>query len=130
VGSLLGDDLRALEDLGLLPEDSDIGALPRGETAADEKPDSSIASASDKATKAERHGTSGSVSWFEEMISGSVLGRTHKTLRGMSISADGTARVDWEVTEIGAGDEDSDPGTGRGKRKIGDLGGHDDVMQE
>jgi hypothetical protein len=130
VGSLLGDDIRALEDLDLLPDDTDIGALPRSDAAADMNPDRSVASTSNDATRVERYGTSGNLSWFEEMISGSALGRTQKTRRGMGLSADGTTRVEWEVTEIGAGDEDSDSGTGRGKRKIGDVGGHDDLMQE
>lgn len=130
MGSLLGDDIQALEDLNLLPDDTDIGALPSGDAAADTNPDSSVASTSNNATRVERYGTSGNLSWFEEMISGSALGRTQKTRRGMGLSADGTTRVEWEVTEIGAGDEDSDSGTGRGKRKIGDVGGHDNLMQE
>jgi hypothetical protein len=130
VGSLLGDDIRALEDLDLLPEDTDIGASPRGNAALEGNPDKPVAMTSDNATRVERHGTSGKLSWFEEMISGSALGRTQKTRRGMGMSADGTTKVEWEVTEIGAGDDDSDSGTGRGKRKIGDIGGHDDVMQE
>jgi hypothetical protein len=46
----------------------------------------------------------------------------------MGVSADGTKRVEWEVTEIGAGDDDSDSGTGRGKRKIGDVVSHDGVQ--
>ena len=93
----------------------------------DMNPDMSLSSTNNDTVRTERRGTLGDLSWFEEMISGSALGRTRRTQRGMGMSADGTTRVEWEVTEVGAVDEDDDSGTGRGKRKIGDLGGHDDV---
>ena len=127
LGSLLGDDLRALEDLDLLPQNAEIGALAQGDAAADMDPERSATSASNETIRTERRGTSGDLSWFEEMISGSALGQTQRMRRGIGMSTDGTRRVEWEVTEIGSGDEKSDSGTGRGKRKIGELGGHDDV---
>ena len=131
VGSLLGDDIRALEDLGLLPEDTDVSALTQGDASADVNPDTPVASTGDATMSTERHGISGDLSWFEEMISGSALGRSQKTRRSVDMSADGTMRVDWEVTEAGAGEDDEDSGTGRGKRKIGDLGRvEDDRMRE
>jgi hypothetical protein len=101
--------------------------LTDGDDAGDMNPDRSVASTSNETARTERYGTSGDLSWFEEMISGSALGRTQRTRRGMGMSADGTTRVEWEVTEVGEKDEDSDAGTGRGKRKIGDLGAHDDA---
>lgn len=128
MGSLLGDDLRALEDLDLLPQDTETEALAQGDAAADTNPDRSVASIGNATTRSERYGTSGDLTWFEEMISGSALGRTQRTRRGTGMSADGKTRVEWEVTEAGAGEEDSDSGTGRGKRKIGDVGAHDDVL--
>ena len=130
VGSLRGDDIRALEDLDLLPQDAELVALPHFDAAADVNQGRSVPSTSNDTTRVERHGTSGNLSWFEEMISGSALGRTQITRRGMGMNADGTQRVEWEVTEIGSRDEDEDSGTGRGKRKIEDIGGHDDVMKE
>jgi hypothetical protein len=130
VGSLLGDDIRALEDLDLLPQDAEIGPVTQGDGAADTHLDRSVASTDNDMMRTERRGTSGDLSWFEEMISGSALGRTQRIRRGMGVSADGTKRVEWEVTEAEASDEDSDTGTRRGKRKLGDVGGHDDVMKE
>lgn len=130
IGSLLGDDIRALEDLDLLPRDTEVDTLSLGDTGGDVHPDTAVASSGSGTTRAERHGTSGNVSWFEEMISGSALGQTQRMRRGMGMSADGTTRVEWEVTEVGAAEEDSDSGTGRGKRKIADVSGHDSVMKE
>jgi hypothetical protein len=128
VGSLLGDDIRALEDLDLLPQDVEVDTLTQADAPADTDQDKVVTSTSNATTRTERSGTTGDLPWFEEMISGSALGRTQRTRRGMGMSADGTTRVEWEVTEIGAGDDDSDSGTGRGKRKIGDVGSHDGVQ--
>lgn len=128
VGSLLGDDIKALEDLDLLPQDIKVGTLNQADASADTDQDNAMTSMSNMTTRTERSGTLGDLSWFEEMISGRALGRTQRTRHGMGVSADGTRRVEWEVTEIGAGDDDSDSGTGRGKRKIGDMGGHDGVQ--
>jgi hypothetical protein len=128
VGSLLGDDIRALEDLDLLPQDVEVDTLTQADAPADTDQDKVVTSTSKATTRTERSGTTGDLPWFEEMISGSALGRTQRTRRGMGMSADGTTRVEWEVTEIGAGDDDSDSGTGRGKRKIGDVGSHDGVQ--
>jgi hypothetical protein len=128
VGSLLGDDIRALEDLDLLPQDVEVDTLTQADAPANTDQDKVVTSTSNATTRTERSGTTGDLPWFEEMISGSALGRTQRTRRGMGMSADGTTRVEWEVTEIGAGDDDSDSGTGRGKRKIGDVGSHDGVQ--
>jgi hypothetical protein len=102
--------------------------LNQADASADTDQDNAMTSMSNMTTRTERSGTLGDLSWFEEMISGRALGRTQRTRHGMGVSADGTRRVEWEVTEIGAGDDDSDSGTGRGKRKIGDMGGHDSVQ--
>jgi hypothetical protein len=128
VGSLLGDDIRALEDLDLLPQDIEVDTLTQADAPADTDQDKAVTSISNATTRTERSGTLGDLSWFEEMMSGSALGRSQRTRRGMGVSADSTRRVEWEVTEIGAGDDDSDSGTGRGKRKIGDMVGHDGVQ--
>ena len=106
-----------------------MSALTQNDTAMDMNPDTSVSSVSNETVRTERRGTRGDLSWFEEMISGSALGRSRRTQRGMGMTADGTTKVEWEVTDVGAGDEDDDSGTGRGKRKIEDLGGRDDVEE-
>lgn len=124
VGSLDGEDIRALEELDLLPPNIEVSAL----TQATE------ATVSDQAPSASNDGpaassTTGDLSWFEEMLSGSALGRTQMTRRGMGVSSDGTARVEWEFSEYEEGEE-SESGNGRGKRKIGEVGKGDDTDME
>ena len=130
LGSLLGDDFRALQELDLLPEDvepEDVGAAnpdtensqtTRTVTTQQEQP---------LAQRTHRHGRIGDLDWFEEMIDGSRLGRTQTTRRGMSTSADGMTSMHWEISEYV--DDSSDPTTTstRSKRKIGDIGSGDDT---
>jgi hypothetical protein len=132
IGSLYGDDQRLLEDLDLLPQwESSEGSTPETSdtiTAAQAsnssmsalsipsgKPGSDIA-------RTYRHGTTGGIPWFEEMIEGSGLGRLMKTRGGVEVSGDQSTTIEWEVSEW------TDTGTGTkgssaravGKRKRGD----------
>lgn len=66
--------------------------------------------------------------WFEEMIEGSELGRL-KRRRGGGRSSDGKTIIEYEVTEFTSGDGDGII-TGTGKRKLGSLGGEDDVEMQ
>ena len=128
MGSLLGDDIRALEDLDLLPHDTELEDPVSGESDTKGTEKNTLARQSDgNMERTERHGQSGDVSWFEEMLDGSSLGRSQRRGRGHGVSADGTVHVEWEVSEYREGDLDSDSGTGRGKRKIEALGTGDDV---
>jgi hypothetical protein len=124
VGSLFGEDLRTLDDLGLLSNDAEeydvVERHPRKEPneastgAQVEKSDSNM-------QRSVRRGVEGDIAWMEEMIDGSRLGRSQKTKRGMGRSADGTMNVDWEVTEIVDEGSEIETGAGRGKRKLGDI---------
>jgi hypothetical protein len=68
--------------------------------------------------------------WFEETIKGSELGKVRRR-RGGNISADGQAKVEWEIVEIG-GDEEGDivSCTGPVKRKIDSVSGDDDFVMK
>lgn len=66
--------------------------------------------------------------WFEELIEGSELGRLRRR-RGGGRSSDGKTIVEYEVTEFTSGNGDGVM-TGTGKRKIGTLGGGDDVEMQ
>ncbi|KAI5289018.1 hypothetical protein KEM54_004554 [Ascosphaera aggregata] len=46
-----------------------------------------------------RTGNLAGISWFEDMIHGSRLGRTQRARRGMGSTPDDSARVHWEVME-------------------------------
>ncbi len=134
VGSLLGDDIRALQDLDLLPDDVEPEYVQATEGSSDNK---AVATTqqhgeADQAVtrRSQRQGRLGDLDWFEEMIDGSRLGRTQKTRRGMGASADGTTTVQWEVSEYREGDsEPSTPTTGSSKRKIGEVSSDDVAMR-
>jgi hypothetical protein len=132
LGSLLSEDIRALQDLDLLPKDlvpDDIQAPGRDAVATPSTQQDSQA-----VTQSQRSGRSGGLSWFEEMLDGSRLGRVQNLRRGIGLSPDGSTRVEWEISEVyDAGNGDAELGhTSTGsKRKIGDVGGNDDTkMQE
>ena len=129
LGSLVGEDIRALQELDLLPEEvqaEQIGASgsnvdgPQDTTAfATRQQDSDL-------SRRIREGRLGDIDWFEEMIDGSKLGRTHNTRRGVGTNADGSATIQWEVSEWAEGD--SEPST-PGKRKRGEISGDDVAMR-
>lgn len=108
IGSLRGEDLRALDELDLLPEDMSKDAIATSLSAE--------GSALERNQLSPLTLSGGDVPWFEEMIEGSRLGRTEKTRRGVVISGDGRTRVEWEVSEF----DDEGPQTPRGKRKLED----------
>lgn len=108
IGSLRSEDLRALEDLDLLPEDVSTETIAVPQTAPTTAPEQETLPPSTVS------GQNATVPWFEEMIEGSRLGRTEKTRRGVAVSGDGRTRVEWEVSEF----DGEAPGTPRGKRKL------------
>jgi len=105
LGSLRERDLLALEDLDLLPEDADLEQegsqqpeLPTQAVSEISAPsDSTAVTTSDGSglDRTSRSGTTGGISWFEDMIHGSQLGRHSKRRRGHGTSADGTTTVTW-----------------------------------
>ncbi|RYP17810.1 hypothetical protein DL765_004294 [Monosporascus sp. GIB2] len=105
LGSLLTEDLHGLDEIGLIPgvfeDDSmDIVAAPTTNTGS----------------QLIGRDTTG-IPWFESMISGSRLGSL-QTTRGARESQDGRIRVEWEVTEWTADDDEE---TNNGKRKRGEM---------
>lgn len=120
LNSLKRESVEQLEDAGLL---SSV------EHAEDEKDQS----ASDRSRK-EHVNTGGEgreiegTPWFEEMIEGSELGRL-KRRRGGGRSSDGKTIIEYEITEFTSGGGDGVM-TGTGKRKLGSVGGEDDVEMQ
>ena len=136
IGTLFGEDQRALEDLNLLPED--IEEAPDADVPSSSALESSLGTStasvivpsfqdSPKIQRSFRSGTVGGIPWFEEMIEGSRLGRLMRSKRGMGISDDGSTSIEWEISEWhdddgirGIVQEDSDSnGHATGKRKRG-----------
>ncbi|KAI0118926.1 hypothetical protein GGR51DRAFT_498224 [Nemania sp. FL0031] len=122
LGSLLTEDLHNLQDLGLLPDDTEQDEMEVVPTAGTESSRQLISH------------TTTSIPWFDDLISGSRLGNMHTT-RGVQRSRDGTSWVEYEISEWTA-DDDNEGGEGEayasessmsttGKRKRGDADGRD-----
>lgn len=130
LGSLLGDDLRLLEDLHILPPDEDLSeqivtesvptTLVTGTTAV-------APTAPSSSSRISYHsGTLAGVPWFEEMIEGSRLGRIMRNRRGIGV--DDSTTFEWEISEWQDTDTGLQPTTvltsvasASGKRKAEDI---------
>lgn len=120
VGSLFGEDLRQVEELGLIEKARE--RLGRAEdcpyeSQSEHEPYVSLIERDRQKTKVHREGATGELEWMEELITGSRLGWSSMTRKGTSKHLDGTRTIEWEVTEI------TDDGTAPGpaKRKVGDA---------
>lgn len=130
MGSLLSEDIRALQELDLIPEDVDTENLQPTEQNVQA---SARQQENQPVTWTERGGRTAALTWFEEMLDGSRLGRIQRMRRGMSVREDDSTRVEWEVSEYfddGSGDAESAQTPTGSKRKIGDVGDGDDVKMQ
>ncbi|KAJ3573856.1 hypothetical protein NPX13_g4555 [Xylaria arbuscula] len=92
LGSLLTEDLYNLQELGLLPDDTDPDET---EAAPPLEPSPGRELIGRDFT---------SIPWFDSLISGSRLGNI-STVKSVRTSRDGTSRVEFEVTEWTADDD-------------------------
>ncbi|KAM0253868.1 hypothetical protein ACHAQJ_007096 [Trichoderma viride] len=113
LGSLLREDIRDLEDIGLIPEDSDEGPSAASEAAP--------------ATPTKRTALQQSfgVPWFDGLIEGSRLGKMRRSY-GTGRSRDGQTSIEWDIVEFsenGGGESGEGEATTLmqlGKRKLRD----------
>jgi len=106
---LTSEDLRDLEDLGLLPDEALVDAENDRETLK------SVVPHAGGIDTDENEG----LPWFDTMVQGSKLGK----MRRHGEKRDGKGwRVEWEIVEWTDGDEGA-PGvtSAIGKRKLGDI---------
>lgn len=124
VGSLFGEDLRSLGELGLLPDDVDdydMTVALRDAQVAENSNEQQLERRDEMVRRRISRGVEGDIDWMEEMIDGSRLGKIQKTKRGFGKSADGMTTVEWEITEMVDSGAEQEPGAGRGKRKLGEV---------
>lgn len=114
LGSLRGDSLDRLDELDLLPSDSDPqdaskeAGGPQAITAtSDSRQAITQTPSNSEITRKSRSGRTGNIAWFEDMIQGSRLGMHSTKRRGYGASADGSTHVQWEVSEYY--DEEDEP---------------------
>ncbi|KAJ3487823.1 hypothetical protein NLG97_g6319 [Lecanicillium saksenae] len=126
LGSLVHEDLHDLEELGLIPDDTDSD-----EAAQD--PDAEYVAEDEEAeptdSKAAVLRESFGVPWFEELVEGTRLGKLRRR-HGGHRSQDGSVQVEWEIIEYSddTGAEDIDMETpSSGKRKLSERG--DDELE-
>ncbi|KAI5465627.1 hypothetical protein BGZ63DRAFT_420180 [Mariannaea sp. PMI_226] len=115
LGSLLREDLRDLEDMGLLPEEA--------EDKEGKEPSQSSGSGAIERNTALRQ--SYGVPWFDGLVEGTRLGKMRRN-QGIQQSQDGQVKIEWEIVEYsGDGTEDDNAevameSSGLGKRKLQD----------
>lgn len=110
LGSLLREDIRDLEDMGLIPEDE--GSPPRSETTP---------AVPTRRTAIQQ---SFGVPWFDGLIEGSRLGSMRRSYHATR-SRDGQTSIEWDIVEYsenggGEMEEDEPVSTQLGKRKLRD----------
>ena len=110
LGSLSGEDLRDLEELGLLPRE----ALDDAENDR-EKIDNVVPYAGSNVLNVEANE---GLPWFETLVKGSKLGNLKRDA-GRRTSVNGNWTVEWEILEWTAEDGDAE-NTSPGKRKYED----------
>lgn len=125
LGSLRNRDLDTLQDLELLPDDVNHEEAQDPDVAMGDTNEVSTAAAGNQSSgtvRTVREHVDGPMTWFEEMLSGSHLGRTRMTKRGVGTSTDGTTTVSYEITEYGGDGDESTGAAGAGfKRKLDDT---------
>jgi len=114
LGSLLREDLRDLEDMGLIPEEGEQ------QRTASEQP-------------AERVGRSTAlrqsygVPWFDGMVEGTRLGSMRRS-QGVRQSQNGRVRVEWEIVEFSGSSDGEEAGGSAGQAEK--TGEGEDVEME
>jgi len=108
LGSLSSDDLRGLEDLGLLPAE----AVEDAENDK-EKIDNVVASTGSSISKSDANE---GLPWFETLVEGSRLGKIRKS---WGSNQNKNVRIEWEIMEWT--DTDGEENIVPGKRKIGEV---------
>ena len=130
VGSLLGDDIRTLEQLGLLPTTSEDPQANVPQQTSEGAALATTGEPGDASRELTGQRSHNGLEWMEEIITGTWLGKHHKARRGFGVNAGGLTHIEWEVTEVGETSAEPEIGAGRSKRKLDDVGtGEDAPMQ-
>ena len=113
IGSLLREDLRDLEDMGLIPDASDLEDDEHDDTQGEAQAmvakaaSSSPAAAGPRPRRSTALRESYGVPWFDGLVEGTRLGKMRRS-RGVQRSQDGQVSVQWEVIEYTDGNDDKD----------------------
>lgn len=92
LGSLLREDLRDLEDMGLIPEEEEDKTI--------------VGRSSDVVGRNTALRQSYGVPWFDGMVEGTRLGNMRRS-QGVKQSQDGRVKVEWEIVEYSNNGDES-----------------------
>lgn len=109
LASLSGEDLRDLEDMGLIP-----GPETEPEAEAEAAPDPE-----GETTKPAR--TIRGVPWFDSLVEGSRLGNLRRA-QGVDRSGEGGVEVEWEIIEWTEGGDNDSVTVGAPEAHLEDVG--------
>lgn len=143
MGSLCREDLGDLEEMGLVPgspvSESDTFELPSGRRRGPDQATDEVnpAPVTTSTTRQPVGRETLSIPWIDSIVEGSSLGGRLKKTKGTRQSADGTARIEWEIVEYNDDQDDDNADDGEagssssnnGKRKRGDRDDVDDRME-
>ncbi|POR37965.1 Uncharacterized protein TPAR_01841 [Tolypocladium paradoxum] len=124
LGSLLREDLRDLEDMGLIPDESEQEQQQRQQRQHQQEQGDERAVAATP-TKSTALRASFGVPWFDGMVEGTRLGNMRRS-QGVQRSQDGSVKVEWEIVEYTDSGNTSDDvemetaSASPGKRKLQD----------
>ncbi|RSL47027.1 hypothetical protein CEP53_010082 [Fusarium sp. AF-6] len=110
LGSLLREDLRDLEDMGLIPEEGEQ------QRTTSERPAEVVG----RSTALRQ---SYGVPWFDGMVEGTRLGSMRRS-QGVRQSQNGRVRVEWEIVEFSGSSEGEEAGVSAGQ--AGKTGGEEE----
>ncbi|EEU46127.1 uncharacterized protein NECHADRAFT_100184 [Fusarium vanettenii 77-13-4] len=113
LGSLLREDLRDLEDMGLIPEESEQQRTASEQTA-------------ERVGRSTALRQSYGVPWFDGMVEGTRLGSMRRS-QGVRQSQNGRVRVEWEIVEFSGSSEGEEAGGSAGQ--AGKTGEEDVEME-
>ena len=105
LGSLLREDLRDLEDMGLIPDESEQGQQQqqRQQQQRQQGGEKPVAATPTRSTALRE---SFGVPWFDGMVEGTRLGNMRRS-QGVQRSQDGSVQVEWEIVEYSDNGESS-----------------------
>ncbi|ROT38804.1 hypothetical protein SODALDRAFT_333428 [Sodiomyces alkalinus F11] len=117
LASLCGEDLRDLEDMGLIPGSEDVGpSLVSEGRGGPVKPAQTTVSAVERTTRG--------VPWFDSLVEGSRLGNIRRSQEVEQSEGGGGVRVEWEVIEWTEGEDEA----GRSVEEAPEAGAEDVEM--
>lgn len=118
LGSLSGEDLHDLEDLGLLPDSDEDASEDPGTPGAEQ--DEALGDGDEEVIIHTTRETLGGLPWLDALLAGSKLAHLRAAERTSSPSQGrvGSTRIEWEIIEWTEDDPDDEDPPRASKRKF------------